>query len=195
MIACFRIRTRCPSAGLEIISPFRQTFRLDTRVRSVRKITPNAEHPVIRARRWEEMLKSGAVDSRLALAKKVGLTPGAITLIMKLVDLAPDIQEHLASLKSSSAIWHFGYKPMGKLAGLPFDKQRALFGQMRAEYEQVELPNHARQKNGFAAGCHEACAPRFARSFREVNGRGLGNEFRLKIIPKCVRFSGQNFLT
>ncbi len=92
------------------------------------------------------MLRDGTAKSRLALAKKVGLTPGAITRIMKLVELAPDIQAHLAALKSASAIWHFGYKPMGKLAALPFDQQRAEFLQMREAFERVEQRNHTRHK-------------------------------------------------
>jgi len=138
--------THAQRGEVTIITPFRQTLRLDARVRTVRKITPAAEHPILRARRWDEMLKSGAIASRLALAKKVGLSPGAITLIMKLVKLAPDIQEHLAELNSPSAIWHFGYKPMGKLAGLPFDQQQAVFAQMRADFEKQEQRDHARQK-------------------------------------------------
>jgi len=138
--------THAQRGEVTIITPFRQTLRLDARVRTVRKLAPEIEHPILRAWKWQEMLKDGSVATRLALAKKVGLTPSAITRIMKLVELAPDIQAHLASLKSASAVWHFGYKPVGRLATLPFNQQRAAFAQMRADFEQQEQRNHARQK-------------------------------------------------
>lgn len=54
---------------------------------------------------------------------------------MQLLDLAPEIQQRLANLKDPGAIWHFGYRPMGDLARLPFEQQRVQFAAMVAEFE------------------------------------------------------------
>jgi hypothetical protein len=40
----------------------------------------------------------GKVANRVALAEKMGITPGAVTRILKMVELSPAIQEFLASL-------------------------------------------------------------------------------------------------
>ena len=128
-----------------IIAPFQRTVRLDKRMRTVRTAKPKVEHPVLRAQKWQQMLQSGEVGTRMALAKRVRLTPSAITRIMKLIELAPDIQAYLASLTTANAVWHFGYKPIGKLAELPFNQQRAAFAKLRAEYEQQQQTNRARQ--------------------------------------------------
>lgn len=117
-----------------ITTPFSKTIRLDSRVRTVPAIAPVIEHPILKAQRWQRQLKSGAVPTRMALAEREGLTPGAITRIMKLLDLDPDIQRALGSMNTASAVWYFGYRPMGKLARLTFAEQRNQFGSMLAEY-------------------------------------------------------------
>lgn len=129
-----------------VMAPFHQAFRLHDRVRTPFVRKPAAEHPIIRVRQWQEMLRSGAVASRVELAKKAHLTPGAVTLMMRLLKLDPAIQSFLAGLKSTSAVWFFGYKPMGKLAELPLEEQRAAFAKMRAEFDAMEQRNQARNK-------------------------------------------------
>ncbi len=129
-----------------VVAPFHQSFRLHDRVRTppVRKST--VEHPIIRVLQWQEMLRSGAVANRVELAKKAHLTPGAITLMMRLLKLDPAIQSFLAGLKTTSAVWFFGYKPMGKLAELPLEEQRAAFARMRVEFDAMDQRNNARHK-------------------------------------------------
>ena len=130
--------TNAQRGEITILAPFQRTMRLDTRVRTVRSAQPKVAHPILQAQAWQKLLQSGEVPSRVALAKRARLTPGAITLIMRLVELAPDIQAYLASLTSPNAVWHFGYKPVGQLAHLPFEEQRTAFAKMRADYEALE---------------------------------------------------------
>ena len=85
--------------------------------------------------RFFDSLETGAIPTRLALAQKVGLTPGTVTRIMQLLDLAPEIQCALASMKTSNEVWHFGYWPMGKLSRLPFAEQHAQFSAMVSKYK------------------------------------------------------------
>ena len=118
-----------------ITAPFGQTIRLDARVRTVPAKAPEIEHPIVKARRWQRLLETGAIPTRMALAQKEGLTPGAITQIMQLLNLSPDIQRILASMKTNSEVWHFGYRPMGELARLPFAEQHAKFSAMMRKYD------------------------------------------------------------
>jgi DNA invertase Pin-like site-specific DNA recombinase len=138
--------TNAQRGEVTVIAPFRQVLRIQERVRTVPKPKWDPEHPIIRAQKWHQMLLSGEIATRSALARKLKLTPSAITRILKLVELDPGIQAYIASLKSAGAIWHFGYMPMGKLAELPFEQQRAAFGKMRTEYESLEQRNLAWQK-------------------------------------------------
>lgn len=77
------------------------------------------------------MLEQGKVANRVALAKRMGLTPGAVTRILKLVELSPDIQQFLAALKTKEEVRGFPIKDVGQLAALPVEKQQAEFTKMR----------------------------------------------------------------
>jgi DNA invertase Pin-like site-specific DNA recombinase len=127
--------TNAQRGEVAIMAPFRQSFRLEARLRTVPAPTPKVEHAVVRAQRWQQLLKNGELPNRTALAKWAGLTPGAVTRILKLIELAPDIQAYLASLRTANAVWHFGIKPVGKLADWSFEKQRFLFAKMRDSYD------------------------------------------------------------
>jgi len=147
-----------------IVAPFRQALRIQERVRTVQVVQPAAKHPIHRALKWQHLLEAGNIPNRSALARQVKLTPGAITRIMKLVELDPAIQAYLAALKSAGAIRHFGYRPMESLAGMQPDEQRTAFGRMREEYERQE--KHRLAKSGAsvspASSQPKAKAPRFS---------------------------------
>jgi len=129
-----------------IVAPFGQVLRIQDRVRTVPKPKPAREHPIIRAHKWHQMLESGEVATRFELAKRMKLTPGVITRILKLIELDPGIQAYLAELKTTSAILHFGYRPMGELADLQPHEQKAAFDKMRAAYEGIERRRNERGK-------------------------------------------------
>lgn len=119
-----------------IVAPFQQTLRLESRVRTVPAPKPEAEHPIVRAQKWQRMLESGEMRSRFALAKRAGVDPAMVTRVLKLLRLAPDIQEYLATLRTSSALWHFNIKTLGELADLLSDKQRAAFARISARFDE-----------------------------------------------------------
>ena len=128
--------TNAQRGEVTIVAPVRQTLRLEARVRTVPIPKPEVEHPIVRARKWQRWLEGGEVDSRFALAKRVGVDPAMVTRVLKLIELAPDIQNYLAALKTSSALWHFNIKMLGNLADLPRDKQRAIFAKICARFDE-----------------------------------------------------------
>lgn len=65
------------------------------------------------------MLDPGKVDNRFALAKKLGITPGAVPRILKLLEVMPDIQRFRESLNTKAANRHFTILKDGRLASLP----------------------------------------------------------------------------
>jgi hypothetical protein len=91
-------------------------------------------------------LESGEEASRFALAKRVGVDPAMVTRVLKLIELAPDIQDYLAALKTPSALWHFNIKRLGNLADLPHDKQRAIFAKICARFDARSGQLHATVK-------------------------------------------------
>ena len=105
----------------------------------IRSLTPKVEHPVVLAQKWQQMLQCGEVATRSELARKFKHTPSAVSQILKMVELAPDIQAYLSSLTTANAVWHFGYRPLGALAQLPFDEQRARFAKLRMDYEALQI--------------------------------------------------------
>ncbi|OAM87141.1 hypothetical protein AW736_24225 [Termitidicoccus mucosus] len=131
---------------ITIIAPFRQSVRLDARVRTVAVNKPAVEHPVIRAQKWQRMLTTGDVPNRLALAKRVGVDPGMVTRVLKLVHLAPSIQEYLAGLKTANEAWHFSIKVLGEIADQPIEKQEQAFARLVAQFNNREERNQALSK-------------------------------------------------
>lgn len=126
--------THAMAGEITIIAPFQHTVRVESRVRTVRPPEPDAEHAVVRAQKWQRMLEQGKVGNRVALARKMGITPGAVTRILKLVELSPDIQEFLAALKTKEAVRRFPIKEVGRLAALPFESQQMAFTKMQQNH-------------------------------------------------------------
>jgi hypothetical protein len=83
------------------------------------------------------MLDTGAVPHRLALAKRVGCTPGAVTKTLKMIRLVPEIQDYLMSIRTKNELWHFSAKRMAHMATLAPELQRKAFAQLRNDYEAV----------------------------------------------------------
>jgi hypothetical protein len=152
--------TNAMRGEVTITDPFNKTIRLNARVRTVAVKGPEVEHPILKAQRWQRLLETGAAPTRSALAEREGLTPGAITRIMKLLDLAPEIQRALTLMKTSSEVWHFGYWPMGKIVHLPFAEQRTKFAIMVSEYETKRL--HADPKRTTSLLSCGSISPRVA---------------------------------
>ena len=134
-----------------IVAPFGQVLRLEARVRTVPqpKAQKVVEHAIVRAQKWQTMLETGVVPHRLALAKRVGCTPGAVTKILRMIRLVPEIQAYLASIKNENEAWHFSAKRMAQLATIAPELQRAAFAKLRKEYaELAERPKLAPEDFG-----------------------------------------------
>ena len=121
-----------------ILAPFRYAVRISNRTRlvppSLIESADQPQHLIVRAQAWRRMLETGHVRNRFALAKRHGLTPGAITRIMKPIQRVPEIQNFLAALNSKEAIRHFGMKKVGALSDLSPDAPRVAFERIRKAF-------------------------------------------------------------
>ena len=131
--------TNAMRGEIVIVTPFNHTIRLDSRVRTVPVPKPRTvvEHAMVRALKWQALLETGAVPHRLALAKRVGCTPGAVTKVLRLLQLVPEIQEYLVGIKSENEVWHFSAKHMAQLATMAPELQRVAFAILRKEYADL----------------------------------------------------------
>lgn len=133
--------THAVRGEVTLLAPFQYPVRVSERRRLAPPLASPApgapRHLVARAQQWQHMLATGNATNRLALARRFGVTPGAVTRIMKLVGLLPEIQNFLLALKSKEAIRHFGMKKVGELAALPTDAQRAAFERIRRAFAQT----------------------------------------------------------
>ncbi len=94
------------------------------------------QHLVVRAHYWQRLLESGQAANRVALAKRFGVTPGAVTRTLKMIQLCPEIQNFLGALKDKDALRHFGLKRVGALADLSRAEQLAAFERIRRAFAQ-----------------------------------------------------------
>ena len=126
--------SRAMHGEVTIIAPFTHAVHWSERAGIARPppvVSPEPKHPVVRAQEWQRLLKSGTVLTRTALAERFGVTPGAVTRIMKLVEVLPEIQAYLAALKTKDEQRHFTARKIGALASLPAEKQRAALDKLR----------------------------------------------------------------
>lgn len=129
--------THAHRGEVTIVAPFNNVVRFGSVARPAPKPVPaptQKEHAIHRARRWKRMLESGAVANRVALAAKEGITPAAVTRILKLNDVLPEIQDYLLSLKATKPGLRFPLKRVGQLAILLPEKQRFAFLRMQQRY-------------------------------------------------------------
>jgi DNA invertase Pin-like site-specific DNA recombinase len=134
--------THAVRGEVTVLAPFQYAVRVSERGRNSETSTSahapgEPKHLVLRAQEWRHMLETGHAANRLVLARRHGVTPGAVTRIMKLIELLPEIQNFLAALKSREAIRHFGMRKVGALAALPTDAQRAAFERIRRAFAQT----------------------------------------------------------
>ena len=66
-----------------------------------------ALHPIHLAFEFQKLLERELVNSRSELAKRYGLSRARVTQIMNLLELAPEIQEHLLQLKDRRSVRAF----------------------------------------------------------------------------------------
>ncbi len=124
-----------------LVAPFHHPVRISGRSLVAAPLKQAKEpgetqHLVVRAQYWQRLLESGQTANRVALAKRFGVTPGAVTRTLKMIQLCPEIQNFLGALKDKDALRHFGLKRVGALADLSRAEQLAAFERIRRAFAQ-----------------------------------------------------------
>jgi DNA invertase Pin-like site-specific DNA recombinase len=115
------------AGGVALLSPFARTLLTSKRTPTPRPAPAPVQHPLHRARAWQRRLEAEPKLKRIDLAKAEGLTPGAITHCLKLLQLVPAIQERLLNLSTPAEMRRFSLNQMKALAELPPDEQLLRF--------------------------------------------------------------------
>jgi hypothetical protein len=116
---------------VSIMTPFRCGLDFKRRSAVAPKQEKPAQHAIHRARAWQRRLDAEPRLNRVRLAAEEGLSPGAITHHMKLLDLAEEIQTHLLNLTKQREVQCFSLNRMKAIAELPETEQRRQFAQLR----------------------------------------------------------------
>lgn len=120
-------------AGSVILTPF------EHRVASspAKRITAAVEtirHCIHRALAWQRELQRDPTLEKQAIAAREKVAPGSISHHLKLLNLAPEIQDHLRELKDPDAVRHFSLRKMRRLAEQPIETQTAQFKKLRLNF-------------------------------------------------------------
>ncbi|MDI1320254.1 MAG: recombinase family protein, partial [bacterium] len=114
---------------VSILTPFRCGLGFNRRAAITAKPEKPAQHVIHRARAWQRRIDAEPRLNRVRLAAEEGLSPGAITHHMKLLELAEEIQTHLFNLTTQREVQRFSLNRMKALAELPLDEQRRQFAE------------------------------------------------------------------
>jgi hypothetical protein len=115
------------AGGVALLSPFSRTLLTSKRTAASKPAPVPVQHPLHRARAWQRRLEAEPKLKRIDLAKAEGLSPGAITHCLKLLQLVPAIQERLINLSTPAEMRRFSLNQMKALAELPPDEQLLRF--------------------------------------------------------------------
>ena len=78
----------------------------------------SALHPIHLAFEFQKMLERQLVNNRSELAKRYGLSRARVTQILNLLELAPEIQEHLLQLKDRRTVRKYSERRLRPLVRL-----------------------------------------------------------------------------
>ncbi|MSU66033.1 MAG: hypothetical protein EXS38_08045 [Opitutus sp.] len=132
----FRAWGRSPSAV--IVAPFREEFR---EVEPALKMEHQTDgvHLLHRALKWQHKLSADPNLTRAKLARSERVTGATLTYYLKLLGLAPEIQEFLLTLKTAPDVRRFSLRKMMTLAEFSFETQRKRFAQMQTQSPAYSL--------------------------------------------------------
>lgn len=122
--------------GVALVAPFARSLLEAKRAARPQPAPTVVQHPIHRARAWQRRLDNEPKLRRIDLAAAEGLTPGAITHHLKLLQLEPAIQERLLNLTAPADLRRFSLNRMKALAELPAGEQLLRF----AEFENEAVP-------------------------------------------------------
>ena len=114
----------------KIIAPFR--IDLDGPAMMAPPAQESPQHPICRATRWSKAIANGT--GVRAFARTECVSPSLVSLHMKLLRLAPEIQGFLRDLTSPKALQHFSLRKLAALAELSHDRQLVEFASLRSRF-------------------------------------------------------------
>lgn len=123
------------SGEVLITAPFQHRLAaLKSRVGGNPKQPKRREHPLERAQRWERMLQSDSHLTARVLAKREHVSKATASLTLRLLNLTPAVRRQvLAEIENRSA-YHFGLRPLVKIARLPSRQQSDAFQRLLARW-------------------------------------------------------------
>jgi DNA invertase Pin-like site-specific DNA recombinase len=134
------------AGGVAVLAPFARTLTIAKRAATPRPLPAPVQHSLHRARAWQRRLEAEPALNRVKLAAAEGLTPGAITHHMKLLQLAPAIQERLLNVTTSAELRRFSQNRMKALAEFPADEQLRRFAALERERVAQFAPKSVRSR-------------------------------------------------
>ncbi|AHF92524.1 recombinase [Opitutaceae bacterium TAV5] len=114
-------------APVSLLAPFPCELGTGPHTASQPAAKPPAQHAIHRARAWARELEDNPGLTRVKLAARENITPGAVTHCMKLLLLADEIQTFLLSLTQAGDMRRYSFTRMQALAEFPQDEQRRRF--------------------------------------------------------------------
>jgi len=112
----------------------------DKRLQTEEKI---AFHPIHIAIEFQNLLQKELVNNRSELAKRYGMSRARVTQLMNLLELAPEIQEHLLQLEGRKSIRKFSERRLRTLSQLQ--------SKLTHRYQFQKLSNSQIQKKKISA--------------------------------------------
>jgi DNA invertase Pin-like site-specific DNA recombinase len=123
--------SRIKQGEVRILAPFKQVvYSVRSRRAGDAPVPERALHPIRKAKKWNAMLSKAETIDQISLSKKLGVSPSVLNKHLRLLKLAPEIQEFLCSLKSTTDTRKFSMTRMNAIADLPKAKQRHVFAKM-----------------------------------------------------------------
>lgn len=68
------------------------------------------------AHRWQRQIDAGEVDSQKAIAKREGVTPARVSQVMRLLCLAPELQERVHMMEAVDGVEPMAEKELREVA-------------------------------------------------------------------------------
>lgn len=117
---------------VEIVAPFHaQVGETQSEYPAAAVLQSQHEHPIHRASSWQ--IDAARVSVRLIAAREK-VSPSLVSLYLKLLRLAPEIQDYLRGLATRQAARFFSLRRMAPLAQFDRDRQLAEFAALKAHF-------------------------------------------------------------
>ena len=84
-----------------------------------------------KARKWRALIDSGRVESRAGIAREEGVSRARVTQVLGLLNLAPEIREHVLSMPSTNGHRPLSERSLRPLIGLSPSRQLVQFKRLQ----------------------------------------------------------------